>query len=188
MTIRLFPAFFDHPLKIRFSEQEEDEVVELFLRAHAITNVPWILIALLAIVLPAALIWADQTFRTNLFASIPTQLLTGGIIIWYMLVLAYVFEKFLFWYFNIYIVTNIHVEDISLTSLLSRDITEIEIKDIESASSQIRGVFGSLFNYGTVTIETAAKAQSIIFKDVPKPDFVADRIQDLQEVVGGGTE
>jgi uncharacterized membrane protein YdbT with pleckstrin-like domain len=68
---------------------------------------------------------------------------------------------------------------VDFDSLLYRKITEINLTDIESVKSKISGVFGSLFNYGDVNIETAATHQAVDFIQVPRPDFVADTIQDL---------
>lgn len=186
MEFKLFPAFFDNPAKIRFSEQEANETIELFLRRHAIVNVPWIITALIAIILPVILIQLDQMFALNFIAPIPTSILAGGLVIYYLIIIGYVLEQFLHWYFNIYIVTNIHIVDVNFDSLLFRNITEIALKDIESVSSSIKGFFGSLFNFGNVNIETAATSQASIFEKVPKPDQVADRIEDLRQLINGG--
>lgn len=186
MTPRLFPAFFDKPQNITFAEQETEERIELFLRQHWVTNIPWIFLALLAVLAPVLLVVIEERFRLNLFGSVPDQALIGGLVLWDMLVVAYALEKILYWYYNIYIVTNIHIVDIDFISLLFRQITEIELKDIESVRTEIRGVTRPLFHFGSVVIETAAKEQSIVFADVPKPDIVADRIGDLRNGLGGG--
>ena len=180
MQFKLFPSFFDKPDRIRFVGQEVEEHIELFLRQHVIVNVPWIVWSILAIFVPPIAIEIDKFTGFNIVTSTPPPVIMASIVVWYMLLTAYVLEKFLFWYFNIYVVTNIHVVDVDFISLLSRDIIEIELKDIESVSSKIKGVFGPLFNFGDVEIETAAKAQAELFEKVPKPDFVSDRIDDLR--------
>ena len=180
MDLKLFPAFFDAPENIFFAEQEPNEKIELFLRQHPIVNLGWIISVILAIMVPLILLQLDLSLQTGLFATIPIKVLVGAIIIWYLLVTAYSLEKFLFWYFNIYIVTNFHIIDIDFTSLLSRDIIEIELKDIESISTHMAGIFGPLFNFGDVKVETAAKKQAVKCSKVPFPDLVSDRIDDLR--------
>lgn len=184
MHFSLFPAFFDHPTKMRFWGQEESEVVELFLRRHWVTNVPWIVLSLVGFILPTIIISLDQRIGTNFFQTAPMILVLGGLILWYMLILAYVLEEFLYWYFNIYIVTNQNIVDINFRSLMARDVVEVGLNQIQSQSAAIRGVFGPLFNFGDVVVETAAKGQLIDFIAVPKPDLVADRIQDLRRTLG----
>lgn len=175
----IFPSFFDKPKKIRFLEQEDDEQIELVLRQHWITNVPWIFISIALITLPFFLsVFNLGEFFS--FGSIPGDILVAGLILWYLGILAYVVEKFLYWYFNIYIVTDHHLVDINFHNITNRDITEVELGDIQSVSSGITGVIRSLFHFGNVVVETSAKMQDITFADVPKPDLVRDRIQDLQ--------
>jgi hypothetical protein len=182
----VFPDFFDHPDKIRFIEQEENENIELFLRQHGITNVPWIFFSLLAIIAPVLVVQLDANFSLHLFDKVPNLILVDSLVLWYMLILAYAFEKFLYWYYNIYIVTNFHLVDVDFISLLKRVITEIEIKDIESVRTDVSGIIRPLFNFGNVEIETAAKDQSSVFEAVPKPDIVADRIEDFRQKLSGG--
>ncbi len=182
MRFALFPAFFDRPSKMSFGEQEPDEVLELLLRRHWITNVPWIFVSLFGFALPAIIIALSRNFDINFF-SVPPEVAFGLIIVWYMLILGYVLEQFLYWYYNIYIVTSKHLVDINFHSLLYRDVTESALDDVQSVSSKIKGIFGSLFNYGDVTAQTAAATHFISFADVPFPDLVADRIEDLRSAL-----
>ncbi len=185
MDLGFFPAFFDRPQRIRFEQQEENEEIELFLRRHFITNVPWLLATIFFFILPFMVVILDISLNLGITTNIPFQIGAGLIVVWYMFVFAFVIENFLFWYFNIYIVTNKNLVDINYTSLLSRSVVEVKISDVESQKSKIQGVFRQIFNFGTVVVETAAENQRIEFDDVPKPDLVADRIQDLKNLIIG---
>ena len=180
MDLGFFPAFFDHPQRIRFDQQEDDEEIELFLRRHVATNTPWVLASIFFFALPFLIVLGDIAFQFGITTNLPPQIGAGLIIIWYMLVAAYVIENFLFWYFNIYIITNKNLVDINYTSLLSRSVVEVKIEDVQSQKSKIQGILRQIFNFGNVVVETAAENQRIDFEDVPKPDLVADRIQDLK--------
>jgi membrane protein YdbS with pleckstrin-like domain len=183
MGFSLFPAIFDSPERVRFSSQEPDEHIELMLRQHWVTNIGWVLTSLIGFITPFFVSAFDRFMNFNLLTQIKPDVIIAIIILWYMFVMAYIIESFFYWYFNIYIVTNLHLVDISLQSLLSKSVTEILLEDVQSAETKMTGIFSSLFNYGDVIIETAAKDQKIQFKLVPQPDLVVDRIQDLQEVI-----
>jgi uncharacterized membrane protein YdbT with pleckstrin-like domain len=184
-----FPSLFDKPAGIGFIEQEPNEHIELFLRQHAIVNLGWIVASIVAFFVPVLLLQIDLRTGTNFFLKIPLQFDIALAVLWYLLLIAYILENFLFWYFNIYIVTNVHLVDVDFYSLMYRKVTEIELKDIENVSSTVKGFFGPLFNFGDVIVETAGNHQDIEFLRVPRPDFVADRIEDLRAAVGaGGTE
>lgn len=189
MRFSFFPAIFQHPLKIKFDKQEEHESIELFLRQHPIVNIFWIVTTIVLLIMPAILLQLDVLLGFNFSVSIPVDLLIGGLLIYYLLILAYAFEEFLSWYFNVYIVTNLHIVDINFFSLLAKEVVEISLDDIEVISHNVDGVLGSLFNFGNVHIETAAEQKRILFAKVPRPDIVTDRVQDLQRArhaISGG--
>lgn len=180
MSFNLFPSIMERPQQIKFLEQEPDEHIELFLRQHWVTNVGWIFTALVGIILPFFLPLVTPYLDLSLLLDNAPQAGLAMFVLWYLFILVFILERYLFWYFNIYIVTNQHLVDIALQSLLSRNITEIRLDDVQSASSRISGIIRSLFNFGDVIIETAAESQDIRFLAVPRPDFVADKISDLQ--------
>ena len=183
MNIRFFPAFFDHPQRLRFIQQEQEEIIELFLRRHWVTNVPWLFITTVGLLFPPLGVSLNPVIKSllnvDLLNLLPGSFEAALFILWYLGVLAYTIENFLHWYFNIYIVTNLHLVDINFGSILRRDILEAGLENVESASSEIAGIISSLFNFGDVVIETAAENQNITFLAVPFPDRVVDRVNDL---------
>lgn len=180
--MQLLPDLVDHPTNLCFADQEADEEIELFLRAHWITNLSWLGLVLILLWLPEGLALVFWITGLRLADTLPSSLSFSLNILWLMLILAYSVEKFLQWYFNIYIVTNQHLVDINFHNLLSRDKVEIRLEDIQSSKPSIKGVLRSFFNFGDIIIETAAEKQRIEFHDVPRPDLVAERIQDLQHL------
>lgn len=182
MRLALFPSFFDHPADIRFEYQEDDENIILFLRQHWITNLGWILTAVFMIFLPLMVGFMHSYTLFQLPISIPVNIIQASLVLWYMIVLAYILEKFLNWYYNIYIVTNQHIVDIDFHSLLSKQVIESKLADIQNVSTHMSGIFSSLFHYGDVKIRTSAEHQVFEFVAVPHPDIVADMIQDLRSI------
>lgn len=181
MHFKIFPSLIEKPENIKFENQESDEKIELFLRAHWIVNSSWIITSIFLTILPLILVQLDLQFNLNLLSTIPPQLIFGALIIYFMLIIAFVIENFLFWYFNADIVTNKHIVDINFYSLLSREITEVGLEDIEIISRKAGGILDSLLNFGDVSIETAAEQKNILFHKVSNPDFIVDKIQDLRE-------
>lgn len=189
MQFKFFPSLFASPRKIRFDQQEENEVIELFLRQHWIVNIFWVTVSLILLILPPIFFQIEASFRLNLSTQVPAAVLAGILIVYYLVLAAYSFEQFLSWYFNVYIITNMHIVDVNFYSLLSKEVVEISLSDIEVIAHNVAGVFGSLFHYGNVEIETAAETKRILFEKVPRPDLVTDRVQDLQRArraMGGG--
>lgn len=184
MKLSLFPAIFEHPEQIFFKEQEEDEIIELFLRQHWVTNVPWLFLVFLGAILPLLIViflpQLDILFGGPISSIFPLNYWLAITISWYLFLLAFSIESFLQWYFNIYIITNLHLIDINFYSLINQDVLEIGLENIETAAFRRQGITRSLFNYGDVIIKTAGEKDEITFLAVPFPDIVVDRINDLR--------
>ncbi len=95
--------------------------------------------------------------------------------------LSYAFEKFLDWYYSVFIVTNERLVDIDFYNLLRRDITSANLDHIEEPEMIPRGFVRSLLRYGDVTVTTASEAPTVEALSVPYPERVIDIISRLSE-------
>jgi len=171
---RPLAAFSFHPDGIDFETRESEEKVILFLRQHPIVNIPWILITTLMIIAPS--------FVTNfeLLQSIPPNFKFVFLLLWYLITIAYSYEKFLTWFFNVYIVTDERIVDIDFYNLIYKEVSDAKIDRIQDVTYNMGGVVRTLFNYGNVYIQTASEVPNFEFMAVPKPDKVVRVLQDMQ--------
>ena len=96
-----------------------------------------------------------------------------------MLISAYVIENFLYWYYNIYIITDERIIDIDFYSLIYRSVSEAKIDKIEDVTATTAGLFAGVFNYGNITIQTAAEKREFDFNKVPQPAKVTKFLNEL---------
>lgn len=172
----MFPAYIENPTNYRFEGQDPNEKILLLLRAHPITNLKWIIPAILLILVPFFIPAAFSL--VNFDSQLPQSFAIVFLIINYLLVLTIVFEGFLFWYFNVYIVTDKNIIDVDFHSILFKNIDVAPLRNIEDTSSSMGGILSSIFHFGHVFIQTAGTSRNIDFIDVPKPHAVADFILD----------
>ena len=166
-------AFAIHPKKIRAEIQDSDEETILFLRRHVITNVGWITLILGLALVPIL------AFSLLPFSVIPVNFRVMAVIGWYLLTFAFAFERFLSWFFNIYIVTDERIIDMSFVNILLKDISETKIDRIQDISSKTGGFVRSFFRFGDVHIQTAGSTPEICFEAVPYPSSVTAVLNDL---------
>jgi hypothetical protein len=162
----LFSAFVPEPINIKFENQEDDEKVLLLLRKHFVTNVPWILISILLILVP----FVAPFFP--FFTYLPIRYIPIIFIGWYLLVFVYIFENFLLWFYNIYIVTNERVIDVDFYNILYKEVSDARIDKIQDVSYDQNGFVEAFLNYGDILIQTAAEKTEFTFEKVPEPDKV----------------
>lgn len=184
----MFPAYVERPADCRFEGQDPDEKILLLLRAHPITNLGWIIGSILLFLAPFFIPKALQILNLNL-SIVPDNLPVLFLIINYLLVLIIVFEGFLGWYFNVYIVTEKNIIDVDFHSLLFKNIDVAPLRNIEDTASSMGGIFNSIFHYGNVFIQTAGTSRNIDFHSVQRPHHVADFILDeAHKIYGKGRD
>ncbi|PIQ70490.1 hypothetical protein COS55_02440 [Candidatus Shapirobacteria bacterium CG03_land_8_20_14_0_80_40_19] len=159
---------------VHFDTQDPEEEILLILRRHWITNLPWFFIALVLFFAPAVL-----TFFP-LLASFPEKYRFVFVIVWYLITLMFIFEKFLAWLFNMTIITDERIIDIDFVNLTTKKISDCELDKIQDVSFNNSGAFGTIFNYGDVTVQTAAEIVEFVFEDIPRPAKVAEILQKLR--------
>jgi len=170
-----FASFVIKPQKFVFSEQEKDESIILVLRQHWFTNVSWILTALVMIFVPILFTYVP------ILSFFPARYQLVIILFWYLITFAFAFEKFLSWYFNLYIITDERVVDIDFINLLNKRFSDAKISFIQDVTSQVSGFSQTMFNYGDILIQTAAEKNQFIFEKVPNPDVVTKILQQLRQ-------
>ncbi len=180
----MFSAYLEKPTNCRFEGQDAEEKILLLLRAHPITNLTWIIPAVLLFFWPYAAPTAAKLLNFDL-TILPVSFEILLLIINYLLVLIIAFEGFLYLYFNIYIVTDKNILDIDFHSVLFKNIDVAPLRNIEDASSSMGGILNAVFHYGNVFIQTAGASRNIDFIDVPRPHHVADFILDEAHKIHG---
>jgi hypothetical protein len=158
----------------RFINEQKDEIVVMMVRAHPITNLGWIFTVLFMLALAAVLPF-------EMMFPISYKFIFVGRLVWYLVTLGYAFEKFLNWYYSVFIVTNERVVDIDFVNLLTRDVAYGTLNHIEEPSMVSGGFIQTLFKYGHIYIPTAAERSSLEAISVPYPDKVISIISELSE-------
>lgn len=171
-------AFALSPGNVRFETQEEAEVVELFLRQHPVVNVLWILATIILILAPMTVL---PILLKLLPFTLPARYILIGGLFWYLATFGYAFGNFLYWYFNIYIVTNERLVDIDFLYLLYKRFSEAELNKIQDISFTSGGILAAIFDFGNVNIETAGEQPNLIFEKIPHPEKVVETIRSLTE-------
>lgn len=171
-----FATFAIAPTGVTFESQETGEKIILLLRQHLIVLIPPILIIIFLLFAPFIVQKLLLFLELNLFDFLSgVQVLLIGVF-WYLLVFTYAVYRFIFWYFNIYILTNERIIDFDFRGILHKQASFAKLGQIEDVSPKMIGFFSTFFNYGDIYIQTAGEFREFEFQKVPRPDQVAHRI------------
>jgi len=168
-----FKAFLAKPEKVFFASQHYEEKVLLLLRQHPITQVKWIVISILLCFVP----FLFQS--VGLLSFLPASYQFASTVGWYLVILGYVLQSFLAWFYNVYIVTDERVVDVDFYSLLFKNISSAKIDKIEDITNQAGGVLAAAFDLGTIKVQTAGTEAEFEFENVPQPAKVAAFLNEM---------
>ena len=181
MTMKngLLAAFVERPQKMRFETQAPDEELILLLRRHWVTNLPWITLVFIMLLIPLLVSRLAAAGQIEAVQSIPARFQLVGALVWYILTLGLAFESFVMWYFNVVLITNRRIVDIDFWGLLYKSVSETPLRNIQDVTHVVGGFWRVIFNYGHVYVQTAAEVPRIEFNDIPKPNLVHKKIGEL---------
>lgn len=167
-------AFFYFPDRVNFIAMDPHEKVVLLLRKHPITNIPWIVITIIMLLAPSVLSFFP------ILEFLPERFQFISVVCWYLITTAFAFEKFLSWFFNVYIVTDERLFDVDFVNLVYREIAEANLDQIQDVNVRVGSVIRTVFDYGDILIQTASAVPNIEFEACPDPDRVAQVIRELR--------
>lgn len=170
------------PENITIAGQDPDEVVHLLVRRHLITDLRWIVFVVILSLLPLFL----PFFSTQLnFLHVSGSTITSFLLLYFLALFGYILLKFCEWYFHVGLITNKRLIDIDMNNILSRNIAETEVIDVQDVAYTQKGILQSAFNYGNVQIQTEAVEANFEYDKVPRPSQVAEIIADLAMGING---
>lgn len=85
------------------------------------------------------------------------------------------------WSCTVMIVTDRRVIDVERKAFFDREISEISYPRIDEVSYRVKGLFPTLFRYGSIRLHVSGTAADIEFKNAARPSRIHDLINDLRE-------
>ncbi|CAN5287571.1 hypothetical protein BH10PAT2_BH10PAT2_0410 [soil metagenome] len=166
-------SFAAKPANTFFDSKDSEEKIYLLLRQHPVTQIKWLLIAVILVFVPLLLTYV------NVLGFLPLRFHVVAGIAWYLMIIGYALESFLAWFFNVYIITDERVIDVDFKSLLFKNVSFAKYEKIEDVNFTTSGTLGAIFDYGTVLIQTAGATDEFEFEDVPFPSRVTEFLNDI---------
>lgn len=99
-----------------------------------------------------------------------------GLAIW-----LFYFNSLIDYYLDIWIVTNERIIVIEQKGLFSRTIAELKLYRVQDIKAEVSGIIPTLFDFGNITIQTAAEEVHFAFKQVPRPYKISRKILEVVE-------
>lgn len=176
----IFSSFCQNPKGISFQTQKPHETIILFLRSHVITNISWIILAIILILLPPIIILFLPLLKMDFLSSpAAARFTTVYILFYYLMVFSYVFVSFMHWFYNVFIVTSERIVDIDYSDIVTHNIAIASLSHVQDVNYTQSGFISGFFNYGNLFVQTAGNEVNFEAHSIPKPREATHIIGDL---------
>lgn len=161
-------------------KQKGYEKIVYLLRRHPLVMARGLLVFAILASLPVAGYYFFEPAIAVYFENVLLKIIIvlGGSI-YALSVWLFVFSAFLDYYLDLWIVTNDRIMNIEQHGLFGRTVSELDLSNIQDVTSEIKGIFATIFNYGEVHIQTAAEEKRFVFEQISNPHEVRKTILDL---------
>jgi len=137
---------------------------------------------LLLAVIPLAVAYAIILGSPEiLYDPIIFPLLTLGASGYYLFVWLFFFFNFIDYYLNVFALTNERIIDIKQEGFFARTISEQRLSRVQDVTSEVDGLFPTIFKYGNILVQTAGEQEQVYFKDIAHPDEIRDLVIKVAE-------
>lgn len=162
-----------------FEGQDRDEEILYVIHRHwfniLVQFIPFVLglIAVLAVFVFFFFIYPDAfaALDRRFFAFVESVLL---IFLW-----IFAFLIWIDYYLDVWIITNKRIVNIEQKGLFVRSMSELYLFRVQDTTSEVKGFFPSMLNYGDVFIQSAGEQERFQFHKIPDPYAVKDTIMDM---------
>lgn len=167
--------------RLLFPGQQSNESIYIVVRQH------WVILAkrlAVWLILAAALVLAKRVIPDlgpEILSGPLAKLIDIGVQVYILFLVTSLFIIWVLYYLNMYIVTDERIVDVDQKGLFSHHVSELNIEKIEDVTSEINGILGHIFDYGTVYIQTAGTKGRFDFENVPNPGQITKTILHLYE-------
>jgi len=185
--VHIFSSLCQYPDDITFENQENNEKVILFIRRDFITNLGWMLMGAILIVLPIIFLIIQKSVSFSFsFNFIPINFIIVFLLFYYLIVLTYLYISFITWFFNISLVTDTRIVDVDFSNVIYKNVSSTKLDLIQDVSFSQVGVIRTFFDYGDILVQTAGTLDNFEFSAAPQPENVVHIIGDLIGRGGSG--
>lgn len=176
MSAALFKSFIKEPENTSYEGEDDDETVKVLVRRSLLTVIHWVITSIIFFMVPLFLIPFLAKLQYNgahVFGGLFLMCLT---LFWYIFLFGFILQCFFDWYFDVFLVTSKKIVDIDNNCT---NISETPLRNVQDITSKIYGIWGQVFNLGSIFLQTAGETDEFEFEMLDDPSTIRDEISRL---------
>ena len=101
-------------------------------------------------------------------------------LLWLVSGLILIFRAWQMWAQTVFLITDRRVIDVEQKGFFHRVVTEARYDQLDEVSYRVKGIFPTLFHYGTIKLQLSGSAADILVMHVKRPDRLTNLLNDLR--------
>ncbi len=164
-----------------FESQLPDEKVVLLIRRHFLAILPFVVTASLFYMLGFLLIFVVPLVIPSLVTGFAYNVYILAVSLLFFFNTALLFHNWTLHYLHVAILTDDHFVEIAQSGLFSRKVSQLSLDKIQDVSADQKGMVNTMFNLGTVDLQTAGDMPNFVIELVPDPNGIAQKVMQIEE-------
>jgi hypothetical protein len=177
--MRLFKSMVHNPDRTTYEGKDNDEQILYIIRRSLWSLVPCLFSIAILTIIPVFLFPYLYSLNIQYDLNIKSGFISALNIFWYLFTFGYLFEAFITWYFNVFVITSKKIIDFDIRGLTYKNTSETALRNVEDVTSRVSGTLGTILNIGEVFVQTAAEQREFEFSMMDNPAQIRDIISDL---------
>lgn len=101
--------------------------------------------------------------------------------LWVLILWTLMFVRYVDFSLDQWILTNERLIDVDQKGFFNRQVSILHLDAVQDITSESKGLFQTIFNLGTLTVQTAATQREFIIRDIPNPEKIKYQISEQVE-------
>jgi len=102
--------------------------------------------------------------------------------LWVLILWTLMFVRYVDFSLDQWVLTNERLIDIDQKGFFNRQVSTLHLDAVQDITIETKGLFQTIFNLGTITVQTAATEREFIIRDIPNPEKIKYAISEQVEV------
>lgn len=163
-------------------DENSDERIVANVWPHPIVFIKVILVCLALFAVPALFAYSvNSAYPRAAENQVLTALAVTASFAYYLYVLLFSLFVWMTNYLSFWTVTTHRIISRRQNGLFSRTVSELELYRVQDVTSEQKGFWATMLNYGDLYIQTAGEEERFVFKNFADPAGVSRMIQKLDE-------
>ncbi len=174
------------PENLRYPGQQSDETTLRVYYKHWMMIMPFIFsMAILALVCLAGISFGIVV-QSDIEKFIGTKIPSVSLISIFLAFIVVILSVGVIWIWrrNRVVITNKHIVDVDQLGLFNRKVSTLTLQRIQDVSANVKGPLQTIFQYGTVIVQTAGERENFSFDYIKSPYKVEQYILDIHQKYG----